>query len=121
MMLPLYCGAPGWDLCLQQHCLWYQTTEALLPFCIRLGDMTNSGTTGKLGDNYDVEAVALGKGGFAAGDSDLVLSFVSGVLGMRLTWCNFQEVRRATVRVTGAKRAVKIISKSAASLQSKAK
>jgi len=42
---------------------------------------------GKLGDNYDVESVALGKGGFA-------------------------EVRKATVRVTGAKRAVKIISKS---------
>lgn len=42
---------------------------------------------GKLDDNYDVEPVALGKGGFA-------------------------EVRRATVRVTGAKRAVKIISKS---------
>ncbi|CAE7825287.1 CPK2 [Symbiodinium sp. CCMP2592] len=42
---------------------------------------------GQLADNYDVEPVALGKGGFA-------------------------EVRRATVRVTGAKRAVKIISKS---------
>eukprot|EP00435_Cladocopium_sp_Y103_P000487 s782_g1.t1 len=42
---------------------------------------------GKLADNYEVEAVALGKGGFA-------------------------EVRKATVRVTGAKRAVKIISKS---------
>mmetsp|Transcript_20192 Transcript_20192/g.47792 ORF Transcript_20192/g.47792 Transcript_20192/m.47792 type:complete len:600 (-) Transcript_20192:142-1941(-) len=42
---------------------------------------------GNLQDNYELESTALGKGGFA-------------------------EVRRATVRVTGAKRAVKIISKS---------
>ncbi|CAE7436548.1 CPK2 [Symbiodinium pilosum] len=42
---------------------------------------------GQLADNYEVEPVALGKGGFA-------------------------EVRRATVRATGAKRAVKLISKS---------
>ena len=43
--------------------------------------LLNSGT-GKLADNYDVEAVALGKGGFAVGDSDLALSFASlGLLG----------------------------------------
>ena len=49
--------------------------------------LANSGTTGKLADNYDVEAVALGKGGFAVGDSDLALSFVSvWFLGTRVTW-----------------------------------
>ena len=75
-------------------------------------------TAGKLGDNYDVESVALGKGGFAVRDS-LRYSSQRELLRFLCLGPNCQEVRKATVRVTGAKRAVKIISKSATFLQIK--
>lgn len=75
-------------------------------------------TAGKLADNYDVESVALGKGGFAVRDS-LRYSSQRELLRFLCLGPNCQEVRKATVRVTGAKRAVKIISKSATFLQIK--